>query len=58
MSLMGEAGADISGHRSKLVKELADIEFDYVVTVCGHASESCPFFPGKAKVVHVIPFSQ
>ena len=29
------------------------INFDYVVTVCGHAHETCPFFPGKAKVVHV-----
>ena len=27
--------------------------FDYVVTVCGHANENCPFFPGSAKVVHV-----
>lgn len=51
--VMAEAGVDISAHRSKLVKELADIEFDYVVTVCGNAGESCPFFPGKTKVVHV-----
>lgn len=50
---MAEAGVDISGHRSKLLNELAGIEFDYVVTVCGHANESCPFFPGKTKVVHV-----
>ena len=33
--------------------ELRDVEFDYVVTVCGHAHEYCPVFPGKAKVVHV-----
>lgn len=50
---MAEAGVDISGHRSKLLNELAGIEFDYVVTVCGHANESCPFFPGKTKTVHV-----
>ena len=51
--VMGEAGVDISGHHSKLVKELAGIEFDYVVTVCGHADEHCPVFPGGTKVVHV-----
>jgi arsenate reductase (thioredoxin) len=35
------------------VDELKAIEFDYVVTVCDHAHESCPFFPGRTKVVHV-----
>jgi arsenate reductase len=35
------------------VGELRDVDFDYVVTVCGHASESCPVFPGKTKVIHV-----
>ena len=49
---MAEAGVDISGHRSKHVNELPKIEFDYMVTVCGHAHETCPFFPGKTKVVH------
>jgi len=53
VKVMAEAGVDISTHRSKLVKELAGIEFDYVVTVCGHANESCPLFPGATKVVHV-----
>ncbi len=51
--VMAEAGVDISSHRSKLVGELRDVDFDYVVTVCGHASESCPVFSGKAKVIHV-----
>ena len=51
--VMAEAGVDISGQRSKLVGELRGVDFDYVVTVCGHAHESCPVFPGKAKVVHV-----
>ena len=51
--VMAEAGVDISGQRSKLVSELAGTEFDYVVTVCDNAHESCPLFPGKAKVVHV-----
>jgi arsenate reductase len=50
--VMAEAGVDISGHRSKLVGELSGIDFDYVVTVCDNARESCPLFPGKAKVVH------
>ena len=50
---MAEAGVDISGHRSKHVDELKDVPFDYVVTVCDHARESCPLFLGKAKVVHV-----
>jgi arsenate reductase len=50
---MAEAGVDISNHRSKLVDELKGIEFDYVVTVCDNANESCPLFPGKTKVVHV-----
>ena len=50
---MAEAGVDISGQRSKTVAELAGGQFDYVVTVCSHANETCPVFPGKAKVVHV-----
>lgn len=53
VKVMAEAGVDISGQRSKNVSELAAIEFDYVVTVCGHANENCPRFPGKAKIVHV-----
>ncbi len=53
VKVMAEAGVDISGHRSKLLDELLDIPFDYVVTVCDHASESCPVFPGKVKRVHV-----
>ncbi len=49
---MAGAGVDISGHRSKLVDELLDIPFDLVVTVCDNARESCPVFPGKARIVH------
>lgn len=52
VKVMGEAGIDISGHRSKRLSELEPLEFDYVVTVCGHAHEHCPLFPGKAHVVH------
>ncbi len=51
--VMAEAGVDISRHRSKHVDELRNIDFDYVVTVCDHAHESCPVFLGKAKVIHV-----
>jgi arsenate reductase (thioredoxin) len=51
--VMAEAGVDISGHRSKHVSELRGVEFDYVVTVCDHAHESCPVFSGKAKAIHV-----
>ena len=51
--VMAEAGVDISGHRSKHVEELKDVQFDYVVTVCDQAHESCPLFPGRTKVIHV-----
>ena len=50
--VMKEEGVNISGHRSKNVLELFDIEFDYVITVCGDADENCPVFPGKVKKVH------
>jgi arsenate reductase len=53
VEVMAEAGVDISHQRSKLVDELADVELDYVVTVCAGAREACPAFPGKEKVVHV-----
>ena len=51
--VMAEAGVDISKQRSKTLEELGPVPFDYVVTVCGHARERCPVFPGRAKVVHV-----
>ena len=51
--VMAEAGVDISGHFSKTPTELGPVKFDYVVTVCDRANESCPLFPGNAKVVHV-----
>ncbi len=53
VKVMAEAGVDISGHRSKHLDEVREIAFDYVVTVCDHAHESCPLFPGKTKVIHV-----
>jgi arsenate reductase (thioredoxin) len=53
IKVMAEAGVDISHQRSKHVDELKGLAFDYVVTVCDHAHESCPLFPGRTKVVHV-----
>jgi len=53
VKVMAEAGVDISQHFSKTLEDLADVRFDVVVTVCGHAHETCPVFPGGAKVVHV-----
>ncbi len=51
--VMAEAGVDISGRQSKRVRELREVDFDYVVTVCGDAHENCPVYPGKAKIIHV-----
>ncbi len=51
--VMSEAGVDISRQYSKTLDELTGVTFDYVVTVCGHANERCPIFPGKTKVIHV-----
>ncbi len=53
VKVMAEAGVDISKHKSENVADLLHIPFDYVITVCGHANEHCPIFPGKAKIVHV-----
>ena len=50
--VMKEAGVDISGQRSNHVNEVLEIPFDFVVTVCDHANEHCPIFPGRAKHVH------
>ena len=52
VKVMTEAGVDISGHTSKHVDDLMDIPFDYVITVCDHARESCPLFPGRTKLIH------
>ena len=52
IKVMKEAGVDISSHFSKTVDELPKVIFDYIVTVCDHAHENCPYFPG-GKVVHV-----
>lgn len=53
VSVMAEVGIDISNHKSQHIDEFKDTALDVVVTVCGHAHESCPVFPGKTRVVHV-----
>jgi arsenate reductase (thioredoxin) len=50
--VMLEVGIDISGHRSKSVEEFAGQNFDYVITVCDNAKESCPVFPATTKRIH------
>jgi arsenate reductase len=52
IAVMKELGIDISGHRSKSVDEFGGQEFDYVITVCDHANEICPVFPGKTQRLH------
>ncbi len=54
VQVMKEAGVDISDHKSQNVNEFTDkgMVFDYVITVCGHADENCPFFPGKTTRIH------
>ncbi|MBK7339183.1 MAG: arsenate reductase ArsC [Saprospiraceae bacterium] len=49
IAIMKEDGIDISKHRSKNIDEYFNIDFDFVITVCDNAKESCPFFPTKAK---------
>jgi arsenate reductase len=51
--VMAEAGVDISHQQSTLVDGLLDRERDYVVTLCGHAHESCPMFPRQVRKIHV-----
>ena len=52
VKVMAEAGVDISGHQSNSLDEMQGLTFDFVVTVCGHADEHCPAFPGGTKVIY------
>lgn len=52
VKVMAEIGIDISSHYSKTIDDLAGISFDYVITVCDNARETCPLFPGKAIKIH------
>jgi arsenate reductase (thioredoxin) len=52
IAVMKEIGIDISGQRSKSVDEFASRGFDYVLTVCDNAKESCPIYPGHGNRIH------
>jgi arsenate reductase (thioredoxin) len=52
IQVMAEAGIDISGQKSKDIDSLGNLEFEYVVTLCDNARESCPFFPAITKRIH------
>ena len=52
VNVMMEKGIDISDQKSKGVENFLGENFDYVITVCNNAKESCPLFPGKAKLIH------
>ena len=53
VKVMAEVGVDISSQKSQHIDDFKDTQIDYVITVCSHAHETCPFFPGDAKVIHV-----
>ncbi len=50
--IMKEDGIDISHHTSNHIDEYRDMSFDYVITVCDHAREHCPYFPSEAETFH------
>jgi arsenate reductase (thioredoxin) len=52
ISIMKEDGIDISDHTSNNIDEYRNIDFDYVITVCDHAKENCPYFPTNAATFH------
>ena len=52
IEVLKEIGIDISNHKSKGLDQFLSKEFDYVITVCDHANETCPFFPGGRKRLH------
>ena len=52
ISIMNEVGIDISNHTSNHVDEYANINFDFIITVCDNAKERCPYFPSKAERFH------
>jgi len=53
VAVMAEAGVDISGQTSKHLDSLRHLQFDAVITVCDHARESCPFFAGAKRMLHI-----
>ena len=53
IAVMKEVGIDISRHRSKSIDEFADEKFDFVITLCDQAAESCPIFFGGVQRIHM-----
>ncbi len=52
VEIMAEVDIDISDHTSDTIEDLAESEFDYVITVCDNAKENCPYFPAKTEFIH------
>ncbi len=52
IAIMAEDGIDISHHTSNMIDEYRTLSFDYVITVCDHAKEHCPYFPTNAQTFH------
>lgn len=52
IKVMEEVGIDVTDHHSKGLESFLELDFDYVVTVCDHANEVCPFFPGGKERIH------
>ncbi len=53
VKVMAEVGVDISGQHSQNIKEFEDVKIDHMITVCGHAHETCPVFPADCEVRHI-----
>jgi arsenate reductase len=52
VKVMAEVGVDVTSQKSENIRDFADTQLDVVVTVCGHAHETCPVFPANCRVVH------
>lgn len=52
IKVMAEDGVDISNNTSNNITEYLDVDFDYIITVCDHAQENCPYIPGSGERVH------
>jgi len=52
IKVMAEIGIDIASQKSKSIESLGQSEFDYVITLCDNARESCPYFPAKTELIH------
>ena len=52
VKVMAEAGVDVTSQKSENIRDFTDLDLDFVITVCGHAHETCPVFPANCQVVH------